>query len=165
MVSNRVLWLVLTSPAVWLGTRMTLARAASTDGRATMTVPVPLAVANPEGPPSYVFIALRRANCLSAACKCFSTGVQPGATASQGSFKTWTSWVPPWRWRCGHWQDQDFRVRARRAKWPGRCGKRCWARAGCPIPAARWRCLAVQWFLYIIFVKESRSTDMFTLAA
>ncbi len=83
--------------------------------------------------PLRMFIALWPANCPAAACRCFSTWVQSDATASQGSFKTWTTVChrdagQDQDFCCG--KDQDFLVRARLAKWPGKHWGRSGARAG-----------------------------------
>ena len=78
MASNRVLRLVLMSPAVWLGTRMALARATSHDGHndSSSSSGLPGVTRTP-----FKFIALRPANCLATACKCFSIGLQSCTTA------------------------------------------------------------------------------------
>ena len=57
-----------------------------------------------------MFTALRLANWPAAACKCSSTGLQSGGTAT-GSFKTACQWVPTCQSLAR--QDLDFQVEAR----------------------------------------------------
>ena len=81
-----------------------------------MKVPVASRVAGPEWPPCYVFkfTALRPVNWPAAACKCFSTGLQSGATSPLQSTAV------PRTWAIGR-----FKSRPRPAtSWPARAAPR-----------------------------------------
>ncbi len=161
-----VLCLMLTSQAVWLGTRMTLASAASTDGPGHNDSSSSTGSGQPGVTP---FVCVH----------CTSTGQLSSCSLqvflNQGAVRR--------HCQSGQLQNLNYMCATvtpalRPLAGPGlpsqgppgqvtrKVRGALWGTfAGCLTPAAMWRCRAVQWFLYIIFVKESSSTDTFTLAA